>query len=140
MSLITWKKEFYSKKPSKRMSTLEAIKHSLKKWKGLTQKNLKKHKVLKPDQEIYIVDIKTEFYNTFNITDESCSLCIKFRRKFFKYEFHECENCPLYKIDNIPCTNGKNPYLKFVDKNDPKPMIKLLEKALKNEQRRSSNK
>jgi len=45
MTIKTWKEEFYKVKPSKRMSKVEAIQHSLLKWQGLTKSNLKKHGV-----------------------------------------------------------------------------------------------
>lgn len=125
-------KEFYSTTPSKRMSTLKAIEHSLKKWKGLTKANLKKHNIIHNDNSYILIDTNESFY----IMDDTCSLCIKFRSIYFSTQInHECKKCPLYKINNKACYENIDnvyPYSEFLKNSNPIPMINLLKKALKN--------
>ena len=138
MTLKTWKEEFYPVKPAKRMTKIEAIEHSLTKWRGLTKTNLNTH------------DLKVDYWNSkqiceeknpnkfLNIDNTSCALCYKFfipdRQD---YQRSKCENCPLYQANEyIPCDSSyKSPYRAWVDNSNPRPMIKLLERALKSAQR-----
>ena len=46
MSLQTWMDEFYPTPAQKFPTELEAVEHSLRKWKGLTKENLEKHSVV----------------------------------------------------------------------------------------------
>ena len=46
MSLKTWKKEFYPISASRvRKDAIAAIEHSLRKWRGLTKDQMKRHGV-----------------------------------------------------------------------------------------------
>ena len=115
MSLKTWKKEFYnvdaSKFTNKRQSknnTIKAIEHSLKKWQGLTKKNLDKHGLYKTLYEI----VDREYYENednfgnvngvLGITDDSCALCQIFNIDSLK---DGCKNCPINKniLYNFGC-------------------------------------
>jgi uncharacterized CHY-type Zn-finger protein len=124
MSIETWKKEFYPKKPTERMSKKTAIQHSLKKWIGLRPENLKKHQL----QYTNAKDLKDEDGNMFFVNSDSCSLCIKYLNFAASIS---CQKCPLYKsLDNHPCDNWNQPYFQFMDNNDPEPMIVALKETL----------
>ena len=134
MTLETWKKEFYPKEPKARMTKVEAIEHSLRKWKGLTQENTEKHFV--EIEEGYVVE--KDMYgvvDTFCVDSYSCALCIKYfdyvtsRQDYMK---SECRKCPLAKCLGGRCDDGDNsPYRIFMDANNPYPMITALENTLK---------
>jgi len=127
MTLKTWKKEFYPVPASKSMSKIKAIEHSLKKWRGLTKSNLKKH-----DLEYftgffssYIVDDSDELMN---IDDSSCALC----KKFLPEEEYMCEKCPLFIHLGKRCDfEDHSPFVIFLKTKNPVPMIKALEETLK---------
>lgn len=130
MSLKTWKKEFYPKKPSKRMSWIEAVKHSLKKWEGALKKNTKKHDVMYSDYAVDDIRASDDFnYDYFEFDYESCALCVKSKNTFDGDV--NCNKCPLYKANKNVCCSGYGD--KGYDKSgkDPRPMIKLLKTTLK---------
>jgi len=76
MSLETWKQEFYT--PAEECATtIMALEHGIKKWKGFLPENLKKH-------EILIYDL-----HTIKMSKAiSCALCLMFYGK-------GCPKCPL---------------------------------------------
>jgi hypothetical protein len=111
MSLDSWKKEFY-KTPAYEVSKRFALKHSLRKWRGLLYRNRKKHNVKFSGLEIYDDD------DGLTIDDESCALCQHYLHK-------ECKKCPLGS-----CSKE---YGLALDHRKVVPMIRLLEKAIKNQ-------
>jgi hypothetical protein len=135
MSIKTWVKEFYpveaftfrETKESTSKEVLKAIKHSLKKWRGLTEENLKKHNC-KYNTDICRVEDETGT-NQLLIDCDSCALCF--------YYLNVCEDCILYKVRNRDSCDMKkdgedwSPYNAFAWEGNPKPMIALLQKALK---------
>lgn len=142
MSIKTWKEEFYPVAPKKRMSTLEAIEHSLRKWEGLRKSNLKKHDVFK----IFFGDniVESDSSECFLVNSSTCALC----QKFYKSEISRdedgnfvslsnCAKCPLAKVLENPCDHGeeKSPYGEFVNNGNPAPMISALKKALRMEKK-----
>jgi hypothetical protein len=54
MSLNTWKIEFYPQEACEVEDQLEAAKHSLRKWGGLTTENLERHGLVKEGESRYI--------------------------------------------------------------------------------------
>ena len=120
MSLSSWKKEFYSK-PANKISKKDAVAHSLKKWTGLLKKNLEKHQLRSDGSSIYQID---DCYKDLDINDESCALC-------HHYIDNECLKCPLFKLLGHKCDTFDGPYGKWSCGNDPKPMLKALERTLK---------
>lgn len=127
MSLETWKKEFYSQDPTKRMTKVAAVKHSIKKWVGLRPENLKKHKLSYFD----VKGLQDVDGNKFWVNSSSCALCVKYYDD--QQDKNSCYRCPLYKsLGNIECDGSDDmPFMLFVDnKNDPEPMIAALEKVL----------
>jgi len=126
MSVSSWKKEFYPT-PARRIKTeLGAARHDLKKWRGALEENLRKHNVTLVTPG-YIQD---ENGNEFSFDNETCASCClsgqNCRRK-----------CDLYKIrDFTPCTlkrddETENPWYQLLYHNNPRPMIRWLEKLVK---------
>lgn len=131
MSLGTWKKEFLTIEDARNVPNNDKarLERDLQKWKGLRKENLDKHNV-EQDHEF----IRDENDNVFEITGETCSLCQAYDAPFNDME--KCKGCPLYKVRNLRCDKGEpknNPYFDFLMYGDPKNMIRLIEKALKNE-------
>lgn len=121
MSLESWKKEFYPVNASEIKSKIEAIKHSILKWRGLQKSNLEKHKLYINDY--IIIDNNS---NSLFIDDTSCALCNLYLKK------SNCENCPLYIYLGHRCDYTTNsPYYRFYMHGNPKPMIKALKETLK---------
>lgn len=121
MSLKTWKKEFYKKKPNKRMSKLEAVEHSLLKWRGAQRRFTKKHDVVFSEEGVSdphgIEDLVFDAY--------SCALCIKY------IESEYCSRCPLVLSGFKNCDQPGSSYMKFEATGDPKQMIRELRTVLK---------
>lgn len=131
MSIASWKKEFYSEIPEdgKSMTKTQVIKHSLKKWTGLTKKNLFEHELQRLNGVLY--DDKGD---TFYIDDGSCALCekyITYREPEGVETFSVCRNCPLYKSLGKECSDGKtSPFAKWALTGNANLMIKELQKLL----------
>lgn len=132
MSLETWKKEFYPIPANSRKikTELAAVEHALQKWEGLRARNLKKHEVAHYTDSTHGSDgkrIEDRCGQTLPIVDSSCSLCVRHPQS--------CEKCCLFKIrKGSTCfePTGQEhlgPYVTFVTKGDPSPMIRLLRKA-----------
>lgn len=123
MSLKTWKKEFYPKAPTKKMTVREALEHSIRKWEGLRPENLERHEVLR-SKYYWLADEAN--MDTFDINADSCALC----KKFYLMDY-ECTDCPLYQQLGKRCdANDRSPYVIWRTKGNPEPMIKALKKAL----------
>lgn len=139
MTMKSWKKEFYPKAPTKSMSRLEAIRHSLTKWIGLRQENLDKHNLF-ADNDGDLQSPSTRSKEIFKIDGRTCALCRLYSDKAI---YGGCSNaCPLIVVRDIPCDQvpfseellgAMSPYTLWTSVQDPEPMIKLLEEALKNE-------
>jgi hypothetical protein len=122
MSLQTWKEEFYPI-PANETSPEESLKHSLKKWKGLTKENLQKHGLETNGQIIRGDD------GTMPIDSSTCSLCVHFSK-------HGCNECPLSIAREKPCDSGlDSPYMQFYKGKNPLPMINLLKKCINKNER-----
>jgi hypothetical protein len=133
MSLETWKKEFYPT-DAEESGALEATLHSLRKWEGLTKRQLAKHKLRKVKEDFRVPEICEEAGvadGEFTIGYDTCSLCLS---------FDGCEGCPLVEVNSgFTCDgeNFKNPqdsydksaYQAWVDGGDARPMLTLLRKA-----------
>jgi len=141
MSLKTWKKEFYPVPASKVSGKKTAIKHSLKKWQGLTEENLKKHGLIFTydfdDASIRETMVSSNLPGcSFGINSKTCALC----QLYYNNDGSDtddksdcCYKCPLYQSLGHRCDGRSDrPYVVFLDSGDPVPMIKALEKMLKN--------
>lgn len=133
MSLTTWKKEFYPKPPTKRMTWKSAILHSIKKWEGALPENLQKHKLEIDDCR----DLRNAGYregckyDSFVFDQDTCALCVK---TMDKNGDQICGKCPLfYAQHQKPCGKG-TPYGDSMealnDKLDPAPMLSALRNLL----------
>mgnify|MGYP001590096016 CR=1 FL=1 len=123
MSIQTWRDEFY-KEEACYVSEKKAVKHSLKKWKGLTKANLKRHHL--DHDGVYIFD---DDGADFDIDDSTCALCCAYG--------NECNVCPLaIARDGIACyevmdDENESPYGAWIHGKDAKPMIGWLKEARK---------
>lgn len=133
MSLETWKKEFYPVEADKATgSDLKALQHALKKWKGLTKKNLQKHNIHRPALSYTLVNDEDKnkdewIIETFDIADESCALCHR-----HLYGGRDCRKCPLatpqaLALNGIGCRGTYNQFRR----GRATPMIKHIESTLK---------
>lgn len=122
MSLATWKKEFYPT-PASRCSKKNAIAHSLRKWQGLTKRNLKKHGLYKISDSRFI---RERFFasESMEICGESCSLCAAFYDPYG--HSIACEPCPIYQQTGSKCFSQ---YGDWVEYNEVRPMLTLLRKV-----------
>jgi hypothetical protein len=122
VSLKTWVAEFYPV-DTKDVPMDEAVAHSLKKWEGLSKKNMKKHSVWKVDQKI-----TDRACHSLSISDITCALCVHFKEDF-------CLGCPLKRhLGQVCCGMSDNPYGAWLYDADPWPMIRALRATLKKEQ------
>jgi hypothetical protein len=122
MSLESWMEEFYPVEASSSATSDEdALAHSLKKWEGLTEENLKKHGVQRR-----AVCLEDDAGHLFGIDSETCALCQR----------RNCTTCPLYivrkKIQCYIATDEEDysPYGVFISDGDPQPMINLIRQAI----------
>lgn len=127
MSLETWKKEFYPIPADKVKSHKKAVEHSILKWTGLFPKNLKKHNIYKTKNTgIYeppSITTDEDNYN-FVIDCSTCALCCLVEND----RDVNCDNCKIVKVTGKRCDN---PWIRWRDKTDPKPMLKVLRKVLR---------
>lgn len=125
MSLKTWKKEFLPTlniEKIKKMTAIEATQHALNKWTGLLPENMNKHDVAYDFSSIC-------YNNTFlDIASSTCSLCIKY------LDGDNCSNCPIFKTVGRSCfenPDGESEYDIYRNRENPEPMIRLLERTLR---------
>jgi hypothetical protein len=134
MSLHTWKLEYFSDIKEASTDPISATKHSLKKWEGFRSDALKEHGLIKLSGCSAISDHeKTEF---FGADYTNCALC-EYTDEVLNTI--SCTECPIYQATGEDCSRdyvdedleGDDAYYSFTGKDDPEPMIALLEKTLK---------
>jgi hypothetical protein len=124
-NLKAWKKEFYPTRADTRMSKINAVRHSLRKWKGLLPENLDRY------------NITVSFINfALPVGGDSCALCQKYYDTSFpKHDERRCQKCPLAQVLGQRCDSrdGENlsPWQSFSFDGNPIPMIEALEKTLR---------
>ncbi len=134
MSLDSWKAEFYAVEADPwNGSTLEAIEHSLKKWRGLRRANMVRHNVFKEERIALIRDADT--IQPLALGGNTCALCTLFydasaiaRRKSLD-DLPECHLCPLVKSGRASCEQSLSPYMHWAKSGDPEKMIADLKHA-----------
>ena len=104
MSIQTWKQEFY---PTEARNTLiqKALSHTIRKWKGLRPKNLRKHNlcVKRRDIKLYDKENLRGFVQAFKFNSDNCALCI--HHLVIDNNIDRCETCPLYIVrGQLKCT------------------------------------
>lgn len=120
MSAESWKAEFYPIQ-AKQVLYHRAAAHSLQKWIGLRVSNLDKH-------NLTALPI--------NVDSSTCALCL------LNIEVDgDCENCALSRArGGVPCDQCRldeadcgSPWNRWQVEDNPEPMIKWLELAVKEE-------
>ena len=145
MSVETWKKEFYPKKPNSK-SLLVLAKRCLKKWEGTKKQNLKKHKVIPLGHELYFED-ENHDKEWFSLNKSSCPFyCLaeekieEILQKNEKVNIPElrinfCDYCHIKKAVGRGCDISVNdsfsPWESFFNNHDPLPMIDLINEYIK---------
>ena len=129
MSMASWKKQYYPRSASRRMTTLEAIEHSLQKWLGLRPETLAKHGLNYDDGAVEENNTRSSealrSLEAFLIDSSTCALC-----QMFLENAVLCGDCPLGLVLGRQCDLGDDsPYWAFVERRDPEPMIAALRVA-----------
>lgn len=135
MSVKTWLNEFYPIPADAPMTNLEAVQHSLKKWRGLTDSNLKRHCVNTKNPAnswLHWRSVNGRSQGNLIINADSCALCQK----------HDvgdgCRTCPIVRTTGRRCDERKygkaidgmtSPWHEFDEDMNPMPMIAMLEKT-----------
>lgn len=121
MSLVTWKKEFYpsTAQAAAERGVVSAVKHSLQKWRGLSEKALKQHGLRLSRDKTSIRMDRTEFTAT---KADTCALCELFIKNC-------CRGCPLFEIEGVVCGNTHSAWRHFLATGNNSRMVALLEIA-----------
>ena len=120
MSLKSWKQEFFPV-PISEVKKGDALTHALRKWTGLTTRNLKRHGL----SNLFNVCIEDSDHNLFGVSTSTCSLC-----KFYR-NHTGCLGCPLVKLSGKQCDLKGEPFYEWSKWGDPQPMIRALKKCIK---------
>lgn len=127
MSLKAWKKKYYPKKPTIKMTWLQAIDHSITKWSGMDADTLEEYGLYVSGGQIWEVYSNVD---PLEVNSSSCALCIKTCLQHGA----SCHGCPIMIMRGEPCDNSQgsneSEYAQWQEKHDPKPMQKLLDKTL----------
>lgn len=127
MSLKTWKQKYYPKKPTTKMTWLQAINHSITKWSGMDEDTLAEYGVYCADIDLNDRGISTK---PFKINSSSCALCVKAEPSTFP----DCVFCPITIMRGSPCDasqgNTDSEFSMWCRLQDPKPMQELLKETL----------
>ena len=134
----TWL-EIYYPECADETKRINAIRHSLRKWIGLKEENLRRFNVglsevdyypyvfakgADPESRIIILEIDSE----------SCALCFWYYKERFSIINGEnpCSACPLFDpVNEKSCADSGGPYHAFAaETRDPSDMIKALRKIL----------
>lgn len=125
MSLASWKKEFYPV-PAEKVTKKDAIAHSLRKWRGLTKENKRKHGVEFNHPYLACFLTGPRGAGGLFIDGESCALCVHY------FDDDGCVECPLQQALGHTCDLEGAPYARGIGQDgDARPMIRALEKATK---------
>lgn len=138
MSLISWKEQYYGEdaKDAAERGTLEALRHSIKKWSGLTPEALAEHGVRIRGHALFDPTVVAKDYppvpdldsnDTFVVDTTTCALCVLHLRNC-------CKTCPLFKLRGVQCDDvcggETSPYGQFIIYGNTSPMLNLLWEAL----------
>ena len=131
MSIESWSKKFYPIEASKVKTVKEAIRHSLRKWRGLRKNQLSLHGLEKKAyrETKFIIKVGNVGDDiVFWVDDETCALCHMFMD--MEGDGDRCDRC-----DRCPLCEGKDgcedEFEEWVQDDNPEPMIKALEKCLR---------
>lgn len=128
MTVKTWSAEFYPVRaddPSI-VTDLQAVQHSLLKWRGMSPEMLDKHGVnVTSNNNLAGTD------DIFHIDAATCALCVK---HMSSPDQRPCDTCPLFLVrGGMRCDFSKHkttsPWASWLFLDDNKPMVEWLEKA-----------
>ena len=135
MSMKTWREEFYPVPAgtARRRSWRWAAKHSLRKWEGLREENLRKHDVRYSPEDNAVVDADGA---RLKLDDKTCALCRKVQEaEEADLSVNGCGICPLALV-GYNCNSCESAYHAARD-SDPaersrglRDLIKGLNKAV----------
>lgn len=119
MSIETWKAEFYPEEAADaaEKGAIHAIQHSIVKWKGLREDQLKKHGLTANNTHLREAEGLS-----WEIDSRNCALCC-----LDEMGKGRCKSCPIYLCTGREC---QDEYILFRGTNQPEPMIALLERTL----------
>ena len=136
MSVKSWLQEFYPVDcdDASIKTNLQAVQHSLQKWRGLTPEQLQKHRVNVNQGNGWRSGrlLSGRSNGGLRINDQSCSLCQK-----HSYS-DNCKACPISRVTGRRCDQKtydptkdvwKSPWHEFQDNCNPAPMIAVLERT-----------
>jgi hypothetical protein len=130
MSLHSWLDEYiptcaedFAGKELTIENLIEATKHSLHKWKGITTENTNKHNIIITKSAGYrpFYFLSDNGYNLY-LSDSTCALC--------QIIGTDCKSCPLYKANKVDCNMWDSGFNKFYEFGDSSRMISELEITL----------
>jgi hypothetical protein len=127
MSGMTWMREHYpiTADAAARLGLLAAAEHSLHKWEGFSKEERKKHNVhFVHGYSITLADATGE--DIMSMGSTTCAYCIL----FYECGGIWCTGCPLSELQEN-CLESDSIYKWFISTLDPRPMIRLLERALR---------
>lgn len=131
-NLEDWMDKYYPVEVSDlpdNISDIDAIKHSISKWKGLEPTVLEEYNLILNNSG-NVLDRKTGYI--FRVDGDSCALCKKHCDYSGEYVISECETCPLYKLLGEECCSGEDtPFSTLRNHKSPTKMINALEECLK---------
>ena len=135
MSKETWLKEYYPVPAGSQEATATpaaAVKHSIRKWRGMRPAALQYHKVkvvtgCGEANGLYgLRAVTSRAFPFLTIDSGTCALCI--------FYHGDCPRCPLYAVRGCSCDSHDKfelaPYIRFSQGRNPEPMIHWLEAAL----------
>jgi len=139
MSIKTWRKEFYPVSARARKAKQAPAAHSLQKWLGLRKEALERHG-LTLDKGSLLTERGTL---VFEMDDTTCAFCAVHRDDEFETPWERrCSKngdpCPLIALRHgLRCYENElrpyrlSPYDALIIKNNPEPMIQLLQRAVR---------
>lgn len=128
MSLETWKAEFYPEEAhdASERGDSAAVKHSMRKWVGLSPANLEKHGMVTSEIDSHIFEQK-DHEKVFRTHAGTCALCELYVR-------NKCKDCPLTKARGVSCDDERDdeevsPWYEWAHMQNPFPMTYWLNLA-----------
>lgn len=123
MSLNSWKRKYYKGRiRSAAADPLSAVKHSLKKWKGLRPDKLEEHGLVVSWGDV----VNPVTGKAFVVNNETCALCVMCQTAT---GCADCGKCPVVEVTGKTCdgrSGNDSAYGTWIRDNNPEPMIKLL--------------
>ena len=122
-----WLRRYYQT-PADKVPKKEAIRHSLRKWRGL--RVIEDYGLDVSSGSLFSKDTKEL---VLEVGSDTCALCVHY---FDGSKENMCQKCPLAKVrGGIPCDGLRlgehnHPFSLWGIKHDPEPMIKWLRQAL----------